>query len=165
MATERATKGLDHQFVVGALRQTGNGDAANNACASHCKRECAAVRAIVGKGKALALEKRFSLELFLQADGVGAAVEACDGVRLSAGPLNIVWSGSVHRGVKERLSEAANVDHDGERALACEEIKLCPKLPRGAGRELWENELTFLESNVFEVFGEVHGRVLCGRWE
>src|SRR5271156_613300 len=108
--------------MVGAVRQTGDRNGTNDARTQYAEREAAAMGGIVGNRQSVAIKEiRFFL-IQLEADRVGTAMKTSGHVALAAYPLHIVGSGPGHRGIKERLGEAAYIDHqaqlagDGQRA-------------------------------------------------
>ena len=117
VAAQHRAQRLDHQVVIVALRQAGDGDAADDARAFHDQRERAAVGRIIGDGKPIAFEQRGAFRFLGHADGVRAAMEARDHVALAAHPFDVIGRGAFERGIKQRLPETAHVDHQRQSAF------------------------------------------------
>ena len=156
---EEKADGFDSEVVVVALRESGDGDGADDARSGDVDGEAATVGGVVGVGKRVALGELPALLFKEEADGVGGAVEACDDVDLSRDPALAVGGGSGERGVEELLvglAEAADVDDDALIAGGCEIAEGQAEMPGGVVVEGGEAEFGFLSGDQGEVFGEGH---------
>jgi len=124
VAAEDSAECFDDQFVILTHGKAGDGDAADDAGVDDAKREGTAVGSVVGERKALALVDGFAFQFFVQRSGVGTVVEAGDDVSFAAHPFGIVGRGAIHGGVEERVTEAADIDDDGQIALASDGVEL-----------------------------------------
>ena len=143
---EDEAEGFDDEVVVVALRQAGDRDRADDACAGDVDGEAAAVGGVVGVGEAVAFAEDAVILFEREADGVRAAVEAGDDVDLALDPAGVVGCSS-ERGVEERLvglAEAADVDDDGLFAGDGEVAEAEAETPGGVVVEAGEVEFGFL---------------------
>ena len=73
---EFAAEGFDDQVMVFALRQTGDGDAADDACSCDFEGKAAAVGGIFGVGQRIFFDKRCVVVFEVEAELIRAAVKA-----------------------------------------------------------------------------------------
>lgn len=157
---ELVAEGFDDEVVVFALGQAGDGDRADDACSGDVDGEAAAVGGVVGVGQRVFFGERGVVVPEVEAELVGAAVEAGDDVRFALHPAGVVGRGAVERGVEERLirlAEAADVDDDGVVASDGESAQEEAKTPGGLCIEGGKDELSFLLGDDCEVFVNGHG--------
>jgi hypothetical protein len=150
---------FDDEVVVFALRQAGDGDAADDAGSGDFDGEAAAVGGVVGVGQGVSFGEGQAGLLKCEADGVGAAVEAGDDVGFALDPAGVVGRGAGHGGVEEwlvGLAEAADVDDDGVAAGDGEFAEGEAETPCGFGIEGGEEEFCFLAGDDGEVVGDGH---------
>ena len=160
VVVEFTAEGFDHQVVVFALGQPGDGDAADDAGSGDVDGEAAAMSGVVGVGQPVSLAQGSVVELEIDADLIGAAMETGDHVRFALDPTGIVRGGAGQGGVEERLvrlAEAANVDNDGVAAGNGEFAQGTAKTPGGFGIEGGEDKLRFLPGDGDEIVIERHG--------
>ena len=161
VAAKVAAEGFDDEVVVFALREAGDGDAADDACSGDVKGKAAAVGSVVSVGKTVFFgEGRFGL-LEISADLVGAAMEASDDVGFSLDPAGVVW-GSVGKGGVEEglvgLAEAADIDDDGVVSSYRHIAEGEAEVPGDVVIEVREAELCLLADDCGDVFGDGHVR-------
>src|SRR5207237_4228215 len=138
---------LDDQVVIFALRQAGDGDAANYSGIHYVQREAAAVRSIILFGQIITSAEAQAALLEQPADVIRTFVKPRDNVDLARDPALIVRRGSGERGVEEllvRRSEPAHVDYQRSLALKRHLPQCGSDQPGGIGRELVERERGFL---------------------
>lgn len=153
--TEFDAKGFHDQFVIGALRQSGDGHCGDQACLLHADREAATVTGVVDGRKATGFEA--GLFLFeIEADGVRTAEKTEDDVAFAADPIGIVRSGAGECSVKERLVGAAHVDDDRQNAFRCHDVQAGADVPRGLFGEFRKDEIPLLQSDAGQVVGNRH---------
>ena len=118
-------EGFDGEVVVFALGEAGDGDCSDDSCVGDDDGEAAAVGGVVGFGEVVAGFEGEVVLLEVEAERVGAAVEAGDDGDLAGDPALIVGRGAGEGGVEEllvRRAEAADVGDDlliaGEGELA-----------------------------------------------
>lgn len=143
--------------MVVPLREAGHGDGAQEASVFDADGEAAAVAGVVGEGQAAGFQRGLLL-LHFEADGVGAAMKPEDNVALAAHPFRIVGRSAREGRVEERLGAAADIDDEGESAFDRERAKARAETPGGFFVESGEDQLTFLEGNASEIFGDGHGQ-------
>ena len=160
VAAEFDAEAFDGEVVVVALGQAGDGDAADDAGADDVDGEGAAVGGVVGVGEGVFFCEGGAALLKMQADLVGAAVEAGDDVGFALDPPGVVGRAAGECGVEEwlgRIAEAADIDDDSEFAGESELAEGEAEAPCGVVVEVGEVELGFLEEDRGEIFGEGHG--------
>jgi hypothetical protein len=160
---EFAAEGFDDQVMVFALRQAGDGDAADGACSCDFEGKAAAVRGIFGVGQRVFFGERGVVVFEEEAELIRAAVETGHNVGFAFDPAGVVGRGAGERGIEERLvgmAEAANVDDDGVAAGDSEFAEGGAQSPRGLCVEGGEDKFCFLPGDGGEVFGDGHGLFL-----
>src|SRR6185312_17271797 len=98
------------------LRQSGNGYAADHTGTLHMDRKRTAVSGKVRDWLAM-LFNGLSFDPEVETHTVRAAVIARHNVAFAADPIRVIRSRAFERRIKERLIEAAHINHDGEAAL------------------------------------------------
>ena len=94
VVVEGDAEGFDGEVVVFALGEAGDGDSAYDACSGDGDRDAAAVGGVVGVGEAVLLVEGGAVVLELEAERVGAAVEAGDHVGFALDPACVVGRGA-----------------------------------------------------------------------
>ena len=82
--------------MIGALRESGNGDAAHDSRALYSEGKRSAVRGKFVDGESAGLE-RVVLHLHCEPDAVGAAMEARHNIALALHPRDFVGGGAFER--------------------------------------------------------------------
>ncbi len=158
---EFVAEGFDDEVVVFALGQAGDGDAADDACSGDVDGEAAAVGGVFGVRQRVFFGDRCVVVLEVEAQLIGAAVEAGDHVRFALDPAGVVGRGAWEGGVEERMvrmAETADVDDDGVATGEGEFAEGGAEAPCGFGVEGGEDKFRFLSSDGGEVFrGVVEG--------
>lgn len=148
--------GLDGEFVIVALGQAGDGDAADDACALDANGEAAAVGGVVDGGEPLFFFERGVRAGELATDGVRAAVEARYDVDFAADPLGLIGDCAGKRAVEELLAEAADIDGETATALDGERAEARAEVPGGGFVEGFEDKFRFLAGDGGEIVVGIH---------
>ena len=128
---------------------------------------------VVGGGESVFFGDAEAGGLEVEADGVGAVVEAGDNVGFAVDPAGVLGRGAGEGSVEEGLvglAEAADVDDEGVVAGEGELAEGKAEAPCGVVVEGGEEEFGFLAGDEGEVFGVVGGVVhegilrLGGEW-
>lgn len=161
--------GRGDEVVVVALGQAGDDDGAGEGVAGdgiggvgfEPEGEASAVGGVVGFAEAVRGFERGVVARELAADGVGAAVEAVDGVALAANPVGLRGLGAGRGAGEEELAVALDLDGSSDVAGEQRGVQERAELPCGGGIEGGEAEQGFLPGEE----GEVGDGVGCGRHE
>lgn len=162
VAVEFDAEGLDDEVVIFALRESGDGDGADDACACDVEWEGSAVGGVVGLGEGVLFCDGGVVVLEVEADGVGAAMEAGDDVGFAEDPAGVVGGGAGESGVEEGLmglAEAADVDDDGVLAGDGEVVEGVAEVPCDVFKGEFRGgkaELFFLEGDGGDVVRDGH---------
>lgn len=160
VVVQLAADGFDDQVMVFALGQAGDGDASDDAGSGDMDGKAAAVSGVFGVGESVSLAECGVVELEIDAELVGTAVEAGDHVRFALDPAGVVRCGPGQGSVEERLvrlAEAANVNDEGVAAGDGEFTQGAAESPGGFGIEGGEDELRFLPGDGDEIVVKRHG--------
>ena len=156
VAAEFDAECFDDEVVIFALGEAGDGDRADDAGSGDVDGEAAAVDGVVVFGEAVPFGEGGVVLLEIEAQLVGAAVEAGDDVGFALDPADVVGRGAGECGVEERqrgLAEAADVDDDGLFAGDGKFAEGEAETPGGVGVEVGEVEVGFLSDDGGDVFG------------
>src|SRR5580693_2141773 len=97
------TKSLDGQLMIGTLRQSRDGDGANDAGSCCAQREAPPMAGVVRNGQPIAVEEVGLLLLHLPPNGIGTAMKTGYHVAFTADPLHVVRGRARERTVEQRL--------------------------------------------------------------
>ncbi len=143
-------EGFYDEVVVFALGEAGDGYGSDDSGSGDDDREAAAVGGVVGFGEVVAVAEGHVVLLEVEADRVGAAVEAGDDVRFCARTQRGCRGRAGEGGVEERLVGLAEAADVGDDALIAGESKLAEgeaDAPGGVVVEGGEDEFFFLAVN------------------
>jgi hypothetical protein len=147
--------------MVGALRQSGDGHAADDSSTFHANGKAAAVGGKIHGGQPLFFFQAALLLGEFETDGVGTAMKAGDDVRLAAHPFGLVGYRSGQCCGEEHLTEAADVNHQRIAALDGHLAQTRAKLPCGVFIKVLEDEGRFLTGDEGDIFSDAHEENDC----
>jgi hypothetical protein len=146
--TQFPAQRFNHQFMIGALRQTRHSNASDHAGPVHANRKRAAVRRILRDRQPIFLEQARAQ---LQSDNVRAAMKSRHQVALPAHPFRIVGRSARKRGVEQRLPEAPYVDHQAMLSRRRYLPQPRSQAPRGILIKAGEMKFSLLRGNRRQV--------------
>jgi hypothetical protein len=158
-AAQLSAKSFDGQLMIGALRQAGNSHGTDAPRTYDAQGKTAAVAGIIRQREPVAI-KQVRLFLFqLSSYGIGTAMEARHHITLAANPFDVIGGCAGQCGVKQRLTEAPDVDDKAVVASDGQSTNAAAQFPGCFLVEANELKFLFLEGNTGDVFTD--GHVCC----